>query len=58
MRIEAVCARSQRGAAVEAMLLAHPYEEPAYDVIELAALDETDRGSGPDRPAAEPDDPA
>ena len=28
------------------MLAAHPYEEPAYDVIELAALDEPDRGSG------------
>ena len=28
------------------MLEAHPYEEPAYDVVELAALDEPDRGSG------------
>jgi putative NIF3 family GTP cyclohydrolase 1 type 2 len=28
------------------MLAAHPYEEPAYDVLELAALDEPDRGSG------------
>ena len=46
VRIEAVCARSLREAVVEAMLLAHPYEEPAYDVIELADLDETDRGSG------------
>ena len=46
VRIETVCPRHLRGAAVEAMLLAHPYEEPAYDVIELASLDEPDRGSG------------
>ena len=46
VRIETVCARRLRGAAVAAMLAAHPYEEPAYDVIELAALDEPDRGSG------------
>ena len=29
-----------RGHVVAAMRAAHPYEEPAYDVIELAALDE------------------
>jgi dinuclear metal center YbgI/SA1388 family protein len=46
VRIETVCPRALRGAAVEAMLAAHPYEEPAYDVIELAALDEPERGSG------------
>jgi dinuclear metal center YbgI/SA1388 family protein len=46
VRIEAVCPRSRRGAAVAAVLAAHPYEEPAYDVIELASLDEADRGSG------------
>jgi dinuclear metal center YbgI/SA1388 family protein len=46
VRIETVCPRSLRGAAVAAMLAAHPYEEPAYDVVELADLDEPDRGSG------------
>jgi dinuclear metal center YbgI/SA1388 family protein len=46
VRIEAVCPRSLRGAAVAAVLAAHPYEEPAYDVTELASLDEDDRGSG------------
>jgi dinuclear metal center YbgI/SA1388 family protein len=46
VRIEAVCPRSRREAAVAAMKAAHPYEEPAYDVIELASLDEDDRGSG------------
>jgi dinuclear metal center YbgI/SA1388 family protein len=46
VRVETVCLRSLRAQAVGAMLVAHPYEEPAYDVIELAALDEPDRGSG------------
>jgi dinuclear metal center YbgI/SA1388 family protein len=46
VRIEAVCARPAREAVLSAMRTAHPYEEPAYDVIELAALDEPDRGSG------------
>jgi dinuclear metal center YbgI/SA1388 family protein len=46
VRIETVCPRGLRGAALAAMLAAHPYEEPAYDVIELAPPDESDRGSG------------
>ena len=40
-RIEAVLARHLRDAVVDALLAAHPYEEPAYDVVELA---ETGRG--------------
>ncbi|TIC83820.1 Nif3-like dinuclear metal center hexameric protein [Nocardioides sp. GY 10113] len=36
VRVEAVLARSHRAAVVRAMLAAHPYEEPAYDVSELA----------------------
>ena len=35
-----------RTEVVATVLAAHPYEEPAYDVLELAALDEPDRGSG------------
>jgi dinuclear metal center YbgI/SA1388 family protein len=46
VRIETVCPRHLRGAAVAAVVAAHPYEEPAYDVIELAPLDEPSRGSG------------
>jgi dinuclear metal center YbgI/SA1388 family protein len=46
VRIEAVCARPLRAAAVAAMRAVHPYEEPAYDVVELAALDDSGRGSG------------
>jgi dinuclear metal center YbgI/SA1388 family protein len=54
VRIETVCARHLRAAAVAAMVAAHPYEEPAYDVLELAALDEADRGSGRVGRLAEP----
>jgi dinuclear metal center YbgI/SA1388 family protein len=36
VRIESVLPRSRRTAVVSAMLTAHPYEEPAYDVLELA----------------------
>jgi dinuclear metal center YbgI/SA1388 family protein len=36
VRIEVVLARSLRPAVVRAMLAAHPYEEPAYDVVALA----------------------
>lgn len=46
VRIEAVLDRRLRAAVVAAMLAAHPYEEPAYDVIALAPLDDPTRGSG------------
>ncbi len=36
VRIEVVLARHRRREVVAAMLAAHPYEEPAYDVVELA----------------------
>lgn len=36
VRVEVVLARHLRGRVVQAMLAAHPYEEPAYDVVELA----------------------
>lgn len=35
-RIESVFSRASRQRVVEAMRAAHPYEEPAYDVLELA----------------------
>ncbi len=37
-RLEMVVPRGLRGAVLEALRAAHPYEEPAFDVIELAAL--------------------
>lgn len=48
-RIESVFPRSRRRQVVAAMKAAHPYEEPAYDVFELADLPGTGdaaRGSG------------
>jgi hypothetical protein len=46
VRIESVVPRQRRRRVVEALLAAHPYEEPAYDVIPLADLPDPDRGSG------------
>lgn len=46
VRIESVLDRRLRGPVVAAMLAAHPYEEPAYDVVPLASLDDPTRGSG------------
>lgn len=48
-RVEAVLPRARRRTVVEALRSAHPYEEPAYDVIELADVPgtgRTARGSG------------
>lgn len=42
-RIESVLPRSRRREALEAVRAAHPYEEPAYDVIELAEVPGTGR---------------
>jgi putative NIF3 family GTP cyclohydrolase 1 type 2 len=36
--VETVVRRSSRGAVVRALLDAHPYETPAYDVLELVDL--------------------
>jgi dinuclear metal center YbgI/SA1388 family protein len=46
VRVEVVADRGRRAAVVAALLAAHPYEEPAYDVVELAALPDPTRGSG------------
>jgi dinuclear metal center YbgI/SA1388 family protein len=37
-RLEVVLPRDRRDSVVRAMLAAHPYEEPAYDVLELATV--------------------
>lgn len=44
-RLEMVLPRGRRGAVVAALLASHPYEEPAYDVLELAELP-SNRGLG------------
>jgi len=46
VRVECVLARGLRGRVVEAMLAAHPYEEPAYDVVELAPSAPAVTGTG------------
>jgi dinuclear metal center YbgI/SA1388 family protein len=46
VRVEVVLQRSRRTAVVTAMLAAHPYEEPAYDVVELADPGATPTGTG------------
>ena len=46
VRIEVGLDRSVRRAVVAAMLAAHPYEEPAYDVVELADPGVERTGSG------------
>ena len=53
-RVESVMARRLREDVVAAMLAAHPYEEPAYDVIPLAPLEDPTRGSGRIGRLAEP----
>ena len=46
VRIEVVLDRALRGAVVAAMLGAHPYETPAYDVVELADPESSPAGTG------------
>ena len=46
VRVESVCARGLRERVLAAMRAAHPYEEPAYDVFEMAGVDDHTRGSG------------
>src|SRR4051812_26829918 len=38
VRIEMLAPRGRRSAVLRAMLAAHPYEQPAWDVVELAAM--------------------
>lgn len=45
-RIELVLPRERRSAVLRALLAAHPYEEPAWDLFELASTDATDVGMG------------
>ncbi len=46
VRIECVLPRASRAWVVAALLAAHPYEEPAYDVVELADPGTSPTGSG------------
>ena len=46
VRIEVVAPRGRRTAVVRAMLAAHPYEEPAFDVVPLADPGLASTGTG------------
>ncbi len=46
VRIEVVAPRSRRADVVHALLAVHPYEEPAYDVVELADPGLASTGTG------------
>ncbi|MCW2765856.1 MAG: hypothetical protein JWO11_1815 [Nocardioides sp.] len=46
VRVEAVVARGLRARVVAAVLATHPYEEPAYDVVELADPGTAGTGAG------------
>jgi dinuclear metal center YbgI/SA1388 family protein len=46
VRIECVLPRAARARVVGALLAAHPYEEPAYDVVELADPGLASTGTG------------
>ena len=45
-RLEMVCSRAQLPLAVETLREFHPYEEPAFEVIEVAPVPERRVGSG------------
>lgn len=45
-RIEVVLPRARRTAVVQALMAAHPYEEPAYDVVEVADVGLATTGTG------------
>ncbi len=46
VRIEVILPRAMTADVVAAMKASHPYEEPAYDVVELVAEPDPSRGSG------------
>jgi putative NIF3 family GTP cyclohydrolase 1 type 2 len=46
VRVEVVLARPLRRRVVDAMLAVHPYEEPAYDVVELGQTTTPTTGAG------------
>lgn len=46
LRVEVVLPRARRAAVVAAMRAAHPYEEPAFDVVEVADAEVGVTGTG------------
>ncbi|GAB2768247.1 Nif3-like dinuclear metal center hexameric protein [Nocardioides salsibiostraticola] len=46
VRIEVILDRSRRSKVLAAMLAQHPYEEPAYDLLEIADVESQTTGTG------------
>lgn len=46
VRLEVILPRAERAKVVAALLASHPYEEPAYDVVELAPTSVAATGTG------------
>ncbi|TVQ28657.1 MAG: NGG1p interacting factor NIF3, partial [Spirochaetaceae bacterium] len=44
LRVETICEDAVVRTVVEALLAAHPYEEPAYDVIRIYTIDDLPGG--------------
>lgn len=42
LRVEMICRRARVSAALDALLAAHPYEEPAYEVIPVFRREDFD----------------
>ncbi len=40
LRVETICDGDNIRSALEALLAAHPYEEPAYEVVEILGLED------------------
>ncbi|GAA2114047.1 Nif3-like dinuclear metal center hexameric protein [Nocardioides bigeumensis] len=53
LRVECVVPRGRRSHVVRAMLAAHPYEEPAWDLVELADAGLSATGTGREGTVAE-----
>lgn len=53
-RVEMIAPRSRRAIVIEALRATHPYEEPAFDVIELAPVTDATTGLGRVGNLAEP----
>jgi putative NIF3 family GTP cyclohydrolase 1 type 2 len=54
VRVEVIALRRLRGQIIAALVAAHPYQESAYEVIELADRPDSTRGSGRIGVLAEP----
>lgn len=50
LRVEFLAPRPRRGAVLDALVSAHPYEEPAFDITELVVAGQDEGNNSDDRP--------